>query len=92
MFSLVPCAFHAGKYIPSGLPRLGQSSTNLVITAIKEILKRWAKPFKHHSIILTFCSKPANRWDAKSTCKALVRLVFVLKLRLLRIDRLELDS
>ena len=59
---------------------------------IKEILKRWAKPFEHHNIILAFCSEPANRWDAKFTHKALVHLVFMLKLRLLCIYGLELDT
>jgi len=64
----------------------------LVVEVIKEIFKGRAKMFKDHGIVIAFCSKPANRWDTNATYEAFIDLVFVVKLKVLRIDRLRLDG
>jgi hypothetical protein len=64
----------------------------LAVEAIKEIFKGRAKTFKDHGVVIAFCSKPVNGWDTDATYEAFIDLVFVVKLRVLRIDRLELDS
>jgi len=64
----------------------------LAVEAIKEIFEGRAKVFKDHGVVIAFCSKPVNGWDTNATYKAFIDLVFVVKLRVLHIDRLELDS
>jgi hypothetical protein len=64
----------------------------LAVEAIKEIFEGRAKTFKDHGIVIAFCSEPANGWDTDATYEAFIDLVFIFKLRVLRIDRLELDS
>ena len=59
---------------------------------MENVFEGWTKVFEYHGIVLAFCSKPVNGWDAKPTCEALIHLVFMLKLRLLGIERLKLDS
>jgi hypothetical protein len=64
----------------------------LVVEVIKEIFKGRAKTFKDHGAVIAFCSEPVNGWDTNATYEAFIDLVFIVKLRVLRINRLELDS
>ena len=62
------------------------------MVSIEELLEGWAKAVNDHGIVIAFCSEPANGWDTDATYEAFIDLVFIVKLRALRIDRLELDS
>ena len=62
------------------------------MAAIEYVLKGWAKKCEYHSIVIAFRSKPMNRWDPDATLEALVDPVLMLELKVVRLNRLQLDD
>jgi hypothetical protein len=62
------------------------------MAAIEYVLEGWAKKCEYHSIVIAFHSKPTNRWDPDATLEALVDPVLMLKLKVVCLNRLQLDG
>jgi hypothetical protein len=60
--------------------------------AIEEILEGWTKVFQDQNVVVTFRPKPMYGWNTNSTSETLVHIVFVLDLRVLCVNGLELDG
>lgn len=64
----------------------------LSVAEVEEILQAGTEKVKNHGIIVTLGSEPANEGNADTTSQGLVDAGFVLELRVLGLDGLELDS
>lgn len=62
------------------------------IAEVEEILETGAKEVQDHGIIVAFGAEPADEGNADTTGQRLVNASFILKLRVLSLDALELDS
>ena len=66
--------------------------TELAVAKVEKILKGGAQEVNDHGIVVAFRPEPTDKGDANATSKRLVDLRLVLKLGVLRLDRLELDG
>jgi len=66
--------------------------TKLPVAAIKEILQRGTKEVENKSVVFSLSSKPVDMWYPSTTGKSLVDFVFTFKVRVRRVNRLQLDS
>jgi hypothetical protein len=64
----------------------------LAVAKVEEIFERGAEEIDDHGIVVAFGAEPADEGDADTTGKGLVDLGFVLELRVLCLDGLELDG
>lgn len=64
----------------------------LAVAEVEEILKGGTEKIQDHGIVVTLGSEPANEWDANTSSKGLVDTGFILELRVLGLDALELDG
>jgi hypothetical protein len=64
----------------------------LAVAEVEKILQAGSEEIENHSIVVTFCTEPANEGDPDTTGKRLVDTGFIFELRVLGLDALELDS
>lgn len=62
------------------------------VAEVEEIFERRAEKVKDHGVVVTFSAEPPDEGHADATRECLVDLGFVFKLRVLGLDRLELDG
>ena len=62
------------------------------VAEIEQILQAGSEEVEDHSIIVALGSEPADEGDANTASKRLVHAGFILKLGVLGLDALELDS
>jgi hypothetical protein len=60
----------------------------LALAKVKEVFQRGAEQIEHHGVVVTFCAEPADERHADAACEGLVDFAFILKLRMLSLDRL----
>ena len=63
----------------------------LAVTEVEQILERWAEKIDDHGVVVGFGTEPADKGDANAAGESLVYLGLIFKLRMLRLDRFELD-
>ena len=66
--------------------------TELPVAEVEQVLERGAQKVNDHGIVVAFRPEPTDKGDANATSKRLVDLRLVLKLGVLRLDRLKLDG
>ena len=64
----------------------------LAVAEVEQILKRRTEQIQDHGVVVALGAKPANEGDANSAGKGLVDTGFILQLRVLSLDALELDG
>lgn len=64
----------------------------LPVAEVEEVLQTWSQQIQHHGIVVTFCTKPTNEWNANPSGQRLVDASFVFELRMLGFDTLQLDG
>lgn len=64
----------------------------LAVAEVEEILQAGAEKIQYHSIIVTLGSEPTDEGDTDTAGKGLVDTGLILELRVLRLDRLKLNS
>ena len=64
----------------------------LAVAEVEKVLERGAEEIDDHGIVVAFGPEPTDERNANTTGEGLVDLGLVLKLRMLRLDRLELDG
>jgi hypothetical protein len=62
------------------------------VAAIEELFKGRTESLQNQGIIFTFCAKPVKGRDARASRKVFVDMDFVLKLKVVCVERLELDG
>lgn len=62
------------------------------VAKVEEILQAGSKEVENHGIVVTLGTEPTNKWDADSASQGLVDASFILELRMLSLDTLELDG
>lgn len=62
------------------------------VAKIEKILQTWSEKIKDHGVVITFCSKPADKRNTDSTGKGLVDTGFIFELRMLCLDTLQFDG
>jgi hypothetical protein len=66
--------------------------SEFTVAEVEEIFKGRTKKIDDHRIVVTFGTKPPDKWDTNATSKGFVDLRLVLKLRMFGLDRLELNG
>lgn len=64
----------------------------LAVAEVEEILQAGSKKIEHHGIVVTLSAEPANEGNSYAAGQRLVDASFILQLRVLGLDALELDS
>lgn len=62
------------------------------IAEIEKVLQRWTKEIYYHGIIVALLTIPTDKGNTNTTGQCLVNLCFILELRVLCLDRFELDG
>lgn len=66
--------------------------TELSVAKVEKVLERGAEEVNDHGIVVAFLTIPADKGYSDTTCQRLVHLCLILELRVLCLDRLELDG
>ena len=81
---------------PSTYELIGQEEdgleAELPVAEVEEILEGGTKEIKDHRVVVALGAEPPNEGDANATSEGLVDLGLVFELRMLGLDRLELDG
>jgi hypothetical protein len=64
----------------------------LAVAEVEEILQRRAEQVQDHGVVIALGAEPAHEWDTDAASKGLVDASFILELRMLCFDALELDG
>lgn len=64
----------------------------LAVAEIEEVLEGWTKEVDDHGVVVAFLAVPSDKGDTDAACERLVDFCLVLELRVLSLDRLELDG
>lgn len=64
----------------------------LAVAEVEQILERRTKQVQNHGVVVALGAKPADEGNANTAGKGLVDACFILQLRVLSLDALELDG
>ncbi len=64
----------------------------LAVAEVEQVLERGPEKVNDHGVVVAFCPEPTDKRDTNTTGKGLVYLRLVLELRVLSLDRLELNG
>jgi hypothetical protein len=64
----------------------------LAVAKVEKILQTGSEEIDDHGVVVTFGSKPADKGNADTSSEGLVHAGFILELRVLGLDTLELDG
>ena len=62
------------------------------IAEVEKVLQTRTKKVQNHSIVITFCSEPADERDTNTSGEGFVDTGLIFKLRMLGFDTLKFDS
>lgn len=62
------------------------------VTKVEEIFQTGTEEVENHGIVVTLSSEPADEGNSNAASKGLVHTSLILKLRVLGLDRLELNG
>lgn len=79
----------------TGYQLIGQQEDSLqckfAVAKVEQIFQTRSKKVENHGIVVTLCSKPTNEWNSDTTSEGFVDTCFILQLRMLCLDALQLD-
>lgn len=64
----------------------------LAVAEVEQILKGGSEEIENHGVVITLGTEPADEWDTDTTSERLVDTGLIFELRVLGLDRLELDG
>lgn len=62
------------------------------VAEVEEVLQAGTQKVDDHSVVVTFGTEPADKWDSNTTSEGFVNSSFILELGVLGLDALELDG